>query len=161
MRGLVLIELLLTLVLLGVAAVSVLSLLSVLMVASADTANRTAALRLAQERLEQVSSLLGLSEGTGSNPDDGFLPMLSKVCTRSFSGLYLTESDYYRANYGTAPSLTALSPPQRVDRITQIEWKDDSYGGTAQDYFLVTVSVIWKEKGARQIVTLKRFVLFM
>jgi|GEM_PF-2489422 hypothetical protein len=160
MRGFVLIELLLSLVLLGTAALSILGLLSVSMVAEADTGNKMAALRLCQERLEESCSFLFLSEGTGANPDDGFLPVMDKVCVQKYGNIFLTESDYYQTNYGTSPSLTALSPPQRVDRITQVRWVDDSYGGTTQDYFLVTVSVIWKETGIRHIVSLKRFVVY-
>jgi len=155
-RGVLLIELLLSLVLLGVAAVSLVSLLSVLMAAGATTSNQTQALRLCQERMEQVTSIIGLSEGTGSNPDTGFLPAMDN---EQYGNTYLTESDYYQANYGTAGSLSALSPPRRVDRITRIEWVDDAYGGTTQDYFLVTVSVIWEEAGRRRIVSIKRYLL--
>jgi len=158
-RGILLIELLLSLVLLGVAAVSLVSLLSVLMAAGATTSNQTQAFRLCQERMEQVASIIGLSEGTGSNPDTGFLPPMDKVSIEQYGNMYLTESDYYQTNYGTAGSLTALSPPRRVDRITQIEWVDDAYGGTTQDYFLVTVSVVWEEMGRRRIVSVKRYLL--
>jgi len=154
--GLTLLEMLLAVVLVGTAGVAVLEALQASRVAIRNSLNHATAMRLAQERLEQVSAMLGLSEGTGSNPEDDFLPALDKVCVRKFGDVWLTESDYYQKNYGTAGSLTALTPPQRVDRITVLKWVDDPDGGTAQDYLLAEVYCIW---GAKKSVKVSRYVL--
>lgn len=158
-RGLTLLELLLAMVLVGTAGVAVMSALNASRIAVRRSLNRHSALRLAQERLEQVSAILGLEEGTGSNPDTGFLPPLERVSLLRYGSVWLTESDYYRDNFGTAGSLTALSPPQRVDRITTLQWVDDPDGGTTRDYLLATVYVIWSGHGGREIVKVSRYVL--
>ena len=158
-RALTLLELLLSVVLVGTAGIAVMSALSASRLAVRRALNHQTALRLAQERLAQVSAMLGLSEGTGSNPDTGFLPPLDGVCVRKYGDVWLTESDYYRANFGTAGSLTALIPPQRVDRITVLKWVDDPDGGTAQDYLLAEVYVIWGGPVDRKIVKVSRYAL--
>jgi len=86
-RGLTLLEILLAVVLVGAAGLAVLEALRASRAAIRNSLNGATALRLAQERLEQVSAMLGLSEGTGSNPQDDFLPALEKVCVRKFGVL--------------------------------------------------------------------------
>ncbi|MEK7449618.1 MAG: hypothetical protein AAB019_09055, partial [Planctomycetota bacterium] len=102
---------------------------------------------------------VSLTEGTGSNPADTFLPVLTKTSVNLYqTNLFLTESDYYQVNYGTRGSLTGTSLPGRVDRITQIEWVDDATGGGAQDYKKITVRVFWPEGNQTKSVLLSSYI---
>lgn len=113
--------------------------------------NDAIALNLAQQRMEEVKKLqysgVAVNVGTGSNSADGFLPALNNVSTDVYlTNFYLTDSNTYRAN----SSLLKMTPSRRVDLITQIEWVDDPFGGTAQDYKKVTVTVFWQESNRTQ-----------
>lgn len=154
--GIMLIDLLLATAIVGIAAVAILEILT----ASAQAGRRTEmsqiAVNLCRERLEQIRTISSVLPGTGSNSGDPFLPDLSDVSVQEYSpGFYLTQSDTYQASDGTPGSLSALNPPVRVDRITQIEWVDDGAGGTTQDYYKVTVTVFWNAGGATQSLSLE------
>ncbi len=159
-EGFTLLELMLALVLLGVAALGIVDLLSVTESQGHALLNREAALLICRERIEQLQNVRGLGEGTGSNPDGPFLPAFDKVCVERFGSLWLTESDYYAASDGTAPSRSALEPARRVDVVTQLRWVDDPAGGGVQDYLLATVTVVWRERGRRNTVSISRYVAY-
>jgi len=144
--GIIVVELLLAVAIVGIAAVAVLEILTSSVAAGRNTENLQRATSLCRERLEQIRNISGLSQGTGSNSGDPFLPDLTDVSVDSyFSGFYLTESDTYQISDGTPGSLAGMNPPSRIDRITRIEWVDDPDGGTARDYYRITVSVFWRE----------------
>lgn len=146
--GIILIDLLMAVVIVGVAAVAAVEMLTTSARAGRYTESLQTATSLCRERLEQIRNIPALWAGTGSNTGDSFLPDMSGVSTDEyFPGFYLTESDTYQAAAGTPGSLSAMRPPVRVDRITRVEWMDDPAGGTAQDYYRVTVTVFWPEAG--------------
>jgi type II secretory pathway pseudopilin PulG len=149
--GIILIDLLMAVVIVGVAAVAAVELLTASGKAGRYAENLQTATSLCRERLEQLRNVPNLSAGTGSNAGDPFLPDMASVSTgQYFSGFYLTESDTYQASSGTPGSLTGMRPPGRVDRITQVEWVDDPTGGGTQDYYKVTVTVFWQDRGETQ-----------
>lgn len=146
--GILLVELLLALAIVGIAAVAVLDILTSSVSAGRNTENLQRATSLCRERLEQIRNISSLLPGTGSNTGDPFLPDLSNVSVDAYlTGFYLTESDTYSASDGTPGSLSGMTPSGRIDRVTRIEWVDDPDGGTAQDYYKVTVVVFWREGG--------------
>jgi type II secretory pathway pseudopilin PulG len=147
-QGIILIDLLMAVVIVGIAAVAAVELLTASGKGGRYAENLQIATSLCRERLEQIRNIPGLSIGTGSNTGDALLPDLTDVSTDQYlSGFYLTESDTYQVSAGTPGSLTAMRPPVRADRITQIEWVDDPAGGGSQDYFRVTVTVFWPDGG--------------
>ena len=144
--GIILVELLLALAIVGIAGVAVLEILSSSISAGRNTENLQTAVSLCRERLEQVRLIPSLREGAGSNADDPFLPDMENVSVTPYlAGFYLTESDVYAASDGTPGSLSGMRPPGRIDRITRIEWVDDPEGGDIRDYYRVTVTVFWRE----------------
>jgi len=157
--GIILIDLLMAVVVVGIAAVAAVELLTASGKAGRYAENLQTATSLCRERLEQIRNISSLTAGTGSNTGDPFLPDLANVSTDSYlSGLHLTESDTYQASSGTPGSLTGMRPPGRVDRITQIEWQDDPTGGGSRDYFRVTVTVFWRDGGATKALSMETLV---
>jgi type II secretory pathway pseudopilin PulG len=157
--GIILIDLLMAVVIVGVAAVAAVELLTASGKAGRYTENLQTATSLCREKLEQIRNIPSLTAGTGFNTGDPFLPNLTNVSTDSYlSGFYLTESDTYQASNGTPGSLTAMRPPARVDRITQIQWIDDPTGGGAQDYYRVTVTVLWPDRGETRMLSMETLV---
>jgi type II secretory pathway pseudopilin PulG len=155
-QGIILIDLLMAVVIVGVAGVAALDMLTAGARAGRYTENLQTATSLCRERLEQIRNIPALSAGTGSNAGDPFLPDMGGVSTDEyFPGFFLTESDTYRAAAGTPGSLSAMRPPARVDRITRIEWMDDPTAGGAQDYYRVTVTVFWPEGGQRRALSME------
>lgn len=158
-RGFLLIELLLAVAVTGIVVATCLDIFDTANRASRQAQTVSEALNLCEQRMEEIRNLPVLQVGTGTNPADLFLPNLSNVSvTQYFPGYYLTESDYYAANYGTSPLFQAFAPPRRTERITQIEWVDDPAGGTAQDYFKVTVTVYYQDGGERRSASLVTYV---
>jgi len=157
--GLILIEMIIAVAVAGIAAVAVLEILTSSVRAGRHSENIQTATNLCRERLEQIRNIPALSAGTGANATGPFLPDLNGVSVDAyFTGFYLTESDTYQASDGTPGSLIAMTPPGRVDRITRIEWVDDAGGGSAQDYFKVTVTVYWQRSGKTESVSLETIV---
>ena len=154
--GIMLIDLLLSVAVVGIAAIATLEILVASNQAGRRAENAQAAASLCRERLEQMRNIPGLLPGTGSNSGDPFLPDMNSVSvTPYFSGFYLTESDTYQASDGTPGSLVGLGLSERVDRITRIQWVDDPGGGGGQDYLKVTVTVFWEEGGQRHSLSLE------
>lgn len=143
--GFTLIEVLISVAVTGIALVAIMDIFTLASRAGRQSENLSAALNLAQQRMEDVKCLVlngtKISVGTGSNSGDSFLPDMSGVSTNSYFGgnLYLTESDTYP---GAAPSLSKMNPPRRVDRITQVSWAEG-----INTYKKVQVTVFWQEKG--------------
>jgi hypothetical protein len=46
----------------------------------------------------------------------------------------------------------------RVDRITRVEWVDDPAGGGMQDYYKVTVTVFWQDRGETKALSMETIV---
>lgn len=157
--GIILIDMLMAVVIVGLAAVAAVELLTASARAGRYTEYLQAATSLCRERLEQIRNIPGLSAGTGSNSGDPFLPDMTNVSTDQYlSGFYLTESDTYQASAGTPGSLAAMTPPVRFDRITRIEWVDDPAGGGVQDYYKVTVTVFWPDRGETRALSMETLV---
>jgi type II secretory pathway pseudopilin PulG len=146
--GIMLVDLLMAIAIVGVAGVAMIDILTASSRAVRHTQNLQAAANLCRERLEEMRNVSSFQPGTGSNAGDAFLPDMSGVSVEEYSpGFYLTESDTYQASDGTPGSLTGMTPPGRVDRITIIEWVGDPGGGGTQDYFKATVTVFWRQGG--------------
>jgi type II secretory pathway pseudopilin PulG len=157
--GIMLIDLLLAVAIVGITGVAAIDIMVASGRAGRHTQNMQAAANLCRERLEQIRSISNFSPGTGSNGGDAFLPDLADVSVNEyFPGFYLTESDIYQASDGTPGSLTAMNPPGRVDRITQIRWVDDPTGGSIQDYFRATVTVFWRQDSQTRSVSIETLV---
>lgn len=143
-KGFTLIEVLITIAMVGFALIVMMEMFSVAGRGGESVENLSIATNLAQQRIEEIKHLvqsgLIINVGTGISSGD-FLPFLSSVNTESYlnGSLYLTESDDC---VGAAPSLFKMTPPLRVDRITQVEW-----AGGVGTYKKVQVTVFWQEKG--------------
>jgi type II secretory pathway pseudopilin PulG len=154
-----LIDLLMAVAIVGIAAIATLEIITASALAGKHTQHVQAASNLCRERLEQIRNISGLAAGAGSNVGDPFLPDLNNVSVEQyFSGFYLTESDTYQASDGTPGSLSVSGISGRVDRVTQIEWVDDPGGGGTQDYYKVTVWVFWQEGGKTRSLSLETIV---
>ncbi len=149
-KGFTLIEVLISVAIVGLALVGMLEMFTVASKGGKISENLSIATNLAQERMEEIKNLVQngvkISIGTGSNTGDDFLPDLESVSTDSYldGNLYLTESDSY---FFTSTSLSAMIPVRRVDRITQIEWIDDPETSETEDYKKIQVTVFYQEKG--------------
>lgn len=151
MWGFTLIELLLAMVIIGLTLGVTLDMFIAGSKSTDQSMNDAIALNLAQQRMEEVKKLqysgVDVKVGTGSNPVNAFLPALNNVSTDVYlTNFYLTDSN----TYPPSSSLLKMTPARRVDLITQVEWWDDPFGGTAQDYKKVTVTVFWQESSKTQ-----------
>lgn len=158
-RGLMLIDLLMAVVIVGITAVAAIEILTASVQAGRRAQNLHTATSLCRSSLEEIRNVPDLLPGAGSNVGDPFLPDLTGVAVRDyFPGFFLTESDTYQASDGTPGSLAGTMLAGRVDRITRVEWVNDPTGGGIEDYFKVTVTVYWQEGGATQSVSLETLV---
>lgn len=156
-----LVEIALSLLVVGLTLSSIMEMFITASRSSERQENLSVSLNIAQERMEEIKHLVykgeEISVGTEENLADDFLPVLLNVSVDSYLlGTFLTESNYYQF-YGTPASLSYLSPPRRVDRITQVEWVDDA-GGTTQDYKKVTVTIFWPEDNQTKSVALTTYI---
>lgn len=139
-----LVEVLVTIAVVGFALVAIVEMFVVVSRGSESAENLSTATNLAQERVEEIRHLVqkGVSISIGAGSSSGtFLPSLSNVSIDSYlnDNFYLTESNDCS---GAGPSLSEMTPPRRVDRITQVEWTDGE-----DTYKKVQVTVFWQEKG--------------
>ena len=154
-----LIDMLMAVAIVGIAAVATLEILTASVQAGRNTQDMQTATCLCRERLEQIRNIPALTAGTGSNAGDPFLPDMNDVSADEyFPGFFITESDTYQASDGTAGSLTGTTLSDRVDRVTRIEWVDDAGGGGLQDYFKVTVIVFWRRGAETRSMSLETIV---
>ena len=163
--GFILVEIALAIAIVGFTLASITKMLVVASKSSEQQENVAVALNLAQARMEEIKNLAykgdTIEKGEGSNYADSWLPDLVDVSINSYNPLipeYLTESDYYQGTGGTAGSLSYMTPPRRIDRITQVQWVDDPEGGSSEDYKKVTVTVFWYEETQLQSVFLTTYI---
>lgn len=159
--GFTLVELLLAIAIIGLTLGATLEMFIASSKTNEQSMNEAIALNLAQQRIEEIKKLqyggVTINAGTGSNSADGFLPALNNVATDVYlTNFYLTDSNTYRPN----SSLLKMDPQRRVDIITQIEWVDDSSGGTTQDYKKIKVTVFWQELDETKSVFLATYVYY-
>lgn len=160
--GFTLIEILIATFIIGLTLVAAIEMFVVTTKTNEESGNDVIALNLVQQRLEEVKKLqyggVNIIVGTGSNAADGFLPALTDVSTDVYlTGFYLTDSNTYRVN----SSLAKMNPQRRLDLITRINWVDDLFGGTAQDYKQVNVTAFWQESGRIKSLSLSTYAYYV